>query len=199
VARKGRFFTFLGTCGLLIGLFGILYSLADATSQLASHDDWIAAFHRPLDSLDETKLPPGVHKDDLIKVADQQAETLWARRGTALPLAAINLILSLLLFTGCMRALRSDPWGLSAWRMASVVSLPYLALDGLFQIVQAHEVADVLAAAPAAIAPTPLEWLAQRRLQTFGRVGVELLYCVVCLLYLRGRRLSGGEDTSPSA
>jgi hypothetical protein len=116
---------------------------------------------------------------------DRLAEARYARRGVLLPLAAVNMILSLLLFAGCTRVLRGQAWGLSAWLLCAMVSIPYHLLDCTVSVVQARELAAVLEGLHDNEAALALNIIDLSMMWTLLKSGLEILYFAVCLLYLR--------------
>lgn len=141
-----------------------------------------------IDPILETSLLPGLvplSRDDVLRVVEKQADLVYGRRGVALPMAAMNFILSLLLFAGCARAMRGLPWGASAWSLAAVASLPYQLLDVAFAIVQAR---DLSAALDGLSSGAVLFGSTRGSLQIlFAAVkgGLLAVYFVSCAVYLR--------------
>jgi hypothetical protein len=170
---KPALFYVLAAFGLLIGSFGGMFALSKAAPLLGSRDQYISAYREFAEKL------PG-HDAQSLKMAEQEADAIYSRRGVALPLAAMNLILSTLLFLGCGRALRGSPWGLSAWQLAVVASLPYTLLASAFAIVEAREIA---AAMPHDAVVELGVQLSILRTAIFD--GLAIVYYLVCILYLR--------------
>jgi hypothetical protein len=186
VVKKPPLLVALAVIGLLLGGFGSVYSIATVQSFLRSRDAFINDVRDEIDRLvpSADKLAP---REQLTRLVEKEADAVYSRRNAALPLAAMNFILSLLLFAGCGRALRNDQWGLSAWTMAALGSIAYTALDCAFSLVRTN---DLLALSKEPGLPDVLvtsAWAAARlqRLVSIGRAGIEILYFALCVVYLR--------------
>lgn len=185
-------FRALSLVGLLLGAFGAFYSLAAASPLLASRDQFVEAYRetaeRELANYPATPPAPvpgstlrPFSRDELMAIFGKQADLLYSRRGVALPLAAINFILSVLLFTGCVSARRRQIWGLQAWELAALGSLPYLILECGFALVQAHDLAALQGDASA-----PANLLSQVQVMLgLGKLTLETFYFAACLWLLR--------------
>jgi hypothetical protein len=120
-----------------------------------------------------------------------------------LPIAAVGLILSMLLFAGSLRAMRGDPWGLSAWQLAAAAGMPYQLLSTILAVATAHDLTRAFADAP----PSAMMLVAPLGLETLLAIlsgGIAILYLGTCVLYLRtpGVRSHFSDDagrTPPSA
>jgi len=159
----------LAALALLLGSFGTLFTVSRAVPLLLSRDQFVSEVRHSAE-----RLPLNVND-----VAEKEADVVYSRRGVALPLAAMNLILSVLLFLGAGRAMRGSPWGLSAWHVAATANIPYTILATVFSLVQTRELRavmpDVAADAVAGVLSTgAIFW-----------GGLEVLYFAACVLYLR--------------
>ncbi len=182
-ARRPTLLYVLASTGLLLGGLGSFYSGCHAAPLLQSRDQYLAAIH---DVAEHQALPPEVgSKEDLMKAFDKQAEVVYSRRGVALPLDAMNFILSMLLFLGCGRALRGHTWGLQAWILAAMVSVPYTLLDCAFSIVQSRDLQNAYRDTSGMLG---VVMMASTRLQiliAMVKSGVEILFFGICVIYLR--------------
>jgi hypothetical protein len=169
MAQRPALFYILAAFGLVLGAFGGMSSVSNGLSLLMTRDEYVSASRETAEKL----APPA--QDDLLKLVERQADTLYSRRNVALPLAAMNFILSTLLFLGCGRAMRGQAWGWSAWQLAATASNPYTILAGAFALVQARELQSVL---------EPSLLLIQR-LWAEVKTAFELVYFVTVSLYLR--------------
>jgi hypothetical protein len=159
----------LAAFGLLIGSFGGLYAASSAATLLRSRDQYIAEAKHRVEHL------PG----DAEKIAEKEAEVVYARRGVALPLAAMNVILSVLLFLGCGRAMRGNAWGASAWELAAFANIPYTVLWAAFNLVQAREMKAALPEIGIELTSSILGLI------VIFWAGMAILYYAVCVIYLR--------------
>jgi hypothetical protein len=163
----------LAAFGLVLGSFGGMFALSKALPLMSTRDQYVTAYKEWFE-----KLPAA--KEETTALAEKEADVIYSRRGVALPLAGMNIILSTLLFLGCGRALRGSPWGWSAWRFAAMASVPYTVLASAFALVQAREMA-------AAMPNDPIVDMAMRLsvLKTVLLDGLAIAYYVLCVLYLR--------------
>jgi hypothetical protein len=165
-------FRLLAIVGVLLGSFGSFYTLLQGTALLAEHDQYVRSYREAA----ERALPPLAPgtPDDRGALFEKVADARYARRGVALPLAAINVILSLLLLAGCLRALRGQAWGLSAWTVAAAASIPYQVLDAAHSALELRDVAAIVQAPGDHSIVFVLGWMC-----------VMILYYGVCVIYLR--------------
>src|SRR5262245_60016526 len=112
--QRPKLLVFLAGVGILLGTFGAMYSVSSAAPLLQPRDQFMTAFKE----VGENQ----IRAPELRQMVEQEAEATYARRGTFLPLYGINVLLSLLLLSGCTRALRGSTWGISAWEFASLLS-----------------------------------------------------------------------------
>lgn len=187
----------LAAFGLIAGAFGAQHAINLGVGMLAPRD----AMVQVIEARNEP-LKGHVAAADLDKYTQREADARYGRRNAALPLAAVGLVLSCLLFAGCLRAMRGDPWGLSAWSLAATASLPYQLICIAFAWVNGMDLDRALADAPSSLAMLKLQVYAE----TLGGVvlgGFAIAYFGACALYLRTapvrRAFSDGERTTPSA
>ncbi|MDB4969384.1 MAG: hypothetical protein JWN44_5073 [Myxococcales bacterium] len=189
-------FYVLAAFGLVSGAFGAQSAIITGLSMLAPRDAYvhaIAARNEPLKSL----IPPA----ELERWSVREAEARYDRRNAAIPLSGVGLILSCLLFAGCLRAMRGDAWGLSAWSLAASASIPYQLISTALAVATTRDLTTIFSAAPA----TVMMLVAKLQLEMLGALvlgGLALVYFGTCVLYLRTvgvRRLSGDGRTPPSA
>jgi len=127
-------------------------------------------------------LKPFVAQPELDKYDAREADARYGRRNAALPLAIVGLILSGLMFTGAMRAMRGDDWGRSAWSFAAAASIPYQLLNLALGVVVARDLAKAVAELP------PMAQLLVGGGQMLASIvfcGVAVLYYGMCVIYLR--------------
>ena len=139
--------------------------------------------------------------DDLEAWSKREGEARYARRNAALPLAAMGGILSCLLLAGCLRAMRGDSWGVSAWALAASASIPYQLLATALALVTLHDLQRIFVEAPAAMMPMMMR-IGIERLGSIVLAGLAILYFGACVIYLRTirvRRLSDDGRSPPSA
>lgn len=185
---------------MVLGGFGAMYSIASAPLLLGTRDNFVRTFREA----SMRQLPSVAPPAQLEQMAEREADARYNRRNAQLPLLAIELIVSLLLFAGVTRALRGQRWGVAAWSLAATVAIPYQLLDTALTLVQSRDLEAIFMALP-----PPLNFLrvASLELQTMLGViigGLEIAYFTACLLYLRRPSVralfSGGEGrTRPSA
>jgi hypothetical protein len=180
----------LAVVGLIMGALGTAISVVT-----------VGVLLRPAEELAQLK-PTEPATTPTQQRALVQTEVLIGRRGAILPLATMNLILSVLLFAGCRRAMRGDPWGASAWSFAALASILYQVLATVLQLILLGEIQRASAnlspnlVDPHAVGPSSAS-------ATLVVAGVEILYYAVCVLYLRlhsvRRRFSDDAGTTSSA
>jgi hypothetical protein len=184
VLKKPALFKVLAIFGLILGGFGSLYSFASSMPLLSSRDQYVAIYREAAEK-QSAVVPTPALRDELVHMYERQADTVYSRRGVQLPLAAMNIILSMLLFAGCTRALRGQGWGLSAWTMAALASIPYTVLDVAFSVVQARDLSAVFRETAGPMGLLSTSWLTIQTMLTMLKATAELLYFGACLLYLR--------------
>jgi hypothetical protein len=155
----------LALAGVLIGSTSALFAMSIGRELLADRDELIQKVRQqsgPSPSPSPSPSPtPGV------PTPEEAAGAMWDARGVVLPLGAIWLILSLLLFSGCLRALRGSAWGASAWKTACAAWLGFQVIVFALVVIRLHEV------------PPPV-------LLVLGAI-----YPVGCLAYLRRPPIAG--------
>jgi hypothetical protein len=177
--QKPPLFYILAAFGLVLGLFGGMSAISNGLSLLMTRDEYVSATREGAE-----KLAPAA-KDDVLHMVERQADAVYSRRNVALPLAAMNVILSGLLFLGCGRALRGQAWGISAWQLAAAASIPYTLLACAFALVQARELRTVFEETPGPLGALSGSILAMQRLLTLLKTTLELIYFAAVWLYLR--------------
>jgi hypothetical protein len=181
----------LAFTGLMLGCFGCLYAMGEASMLLMPREKLVSAVREAHEKqLGQAK--PEV-REMRLRIAEKQADAQWSRRNVGLPLAAAELILSVLLFAGCARALRGIAWGHSAWLLAVKVTIPYLIVRCAFAFVYARDLAaiygsDVSLGAEATIRLAELSLVT---LWSVFKAGLQLIYCVGSILYLRRPEIAG--------
>jgi hypothetical protein len=187
----------LAAFGLIAGAFGAQHAVATGVTLLGPRDAYVHAVAARNDAL-KPLVPPA----DLERYSQREGETRYQRRNAALPLAGVGLILSCLLFAGCMRAMRGDAWGLAAWSLAATASIPYQLIATSLSVVTARDLTRAFADAPS----TVMLLVTQLQIEALGALvlgGLGVLYFGACVLYLRSpslrRRFSDGGRTPPSA
>lgn len=94
-----------------------LFALAVGQQLLVDRDEYVKRVKEELPALVSPSPSPGAPS------LEEEAGKAWDTRGVALPLAGISVILSMLMFAGCLRALRGSAWGASAWKTAALAWL----------------------------------------------------------------------------
>jgi hypothetical protein len=140
----------LALVGVLIGSTSALFSISVARELLGDREELVqkvrqqmaeqsgaspspAASPSPEASPSPAANPPGgISPDEAVGM-------VWDVRGVVLPLLGIWLILSFLLFSGCLRALRGSAWGASAWKMACAAWLGFQAILFVLLLIRLHE------------------------------------------------------------
>jgi hypothetical protein len=201
----------LGAFGVVLGGWGSLDSLTIGFSLLTPRDTYVekykAARVQPIESLSQqpslkSLLPP---KADVERFGEREAEARLGRRNAALPLALVGVILSCLLFAGCTRTMLGDPWGLGAWSLAALASVPYQVISTVLTLVTVHDTARGLAAQGLQTLPPFLALqLTLQQGVSLVWLGVALSYYGACIVYLRrptvrARFSADAGRTPPSA
>ncbi len=174
----------LAAFGLVLGSFGTLYALSSATPFLLTRDQFVGAVRDEA----EKQLPvpaDGADRGQLVHLEERKAEVLYARRGVALPLAAMNLILSALLFAGTARAIRGHAWGVSAWSLAAAASVPYTLLAFAAFIVESRALIAAFRETPGPLAELNVTTQHLKELAVAFQAALEVLYFAISWLYLR--------------
>ncbi len=186
----------LGAFGLVLGGFGMVYSLNSATSLLEPRDQYVRVI---ADNAEKSPIPIAPPAE-LRRMGERIAEVRYSRRGVVLPLAGMDFILSTLLLAGCLRAMRGQSWGLSAWSLAALASIPYQLLDGAFAIVQARDLERAFADLTPPISPA---LGANQAVVSVLFDIVQIFYYGACVIYLRRaslrRRFTSGAGSPPAA
>jgi len=148
----------------------------------------------PLRGLLAPAVRPVGDRAQLLALAEAEADADFARRGLRVPLMIMNLILSLLLFASCARALRGLPSAISMWSWCVMLSVPYQLLSCAAEYVQAREKLHALdsVGVSAAVSFGLRSTLELYSLGTILATGMLVLYYAICWLYLR--RLGGLSD-----
>src|SRR5437868_6744248 len=123
----------LAAFGIVGGACGAVRGTTAAALFVKSHDEYDKLVNTNVDALKPLVSAPEI---DYYK---REAAARWSHRNAALPLAAVGIILSCLMAAGAMRAMRADPWGLSAWRFAAAASMPYQLVSLALELVVARE------------------------------------------------------------
>jgi len=173
----------LAAFGMILGGFGMLYAMTAGAALLAPRDAYLQAHHEAAEKQLGGATPEA--REELVRLTEKQADVIWSRRGVALPLAAIDLILSFLMLAGCLRALRGQSWGLSAWLLALKLSIPYVILDSAFSFVRARDMAAIYRDTTGPFGLMAQSMLSLQSLTTLVKSTLELLYCGAAILYLR--------------
>jgi len=177
VPKQPPFLKVLAVFGLVLGTLG---GMDGATSALAysalSRDEFVKARQQ---TVDEQIGEP------MVKLIERSADVEYARRNVAIPLGVMNLLLSVLLFMGCGRALRGQTWGAAAWQMAAAASIPYTLLATAFSVVLSRELDAAYHAMEGSEAILMTIGMSLRRLGVYFKTALEVLYFAVCWFYLR--------------
>lgn len=196
-AQRPALLYVLAAFGLIAGAFGAQHALTTGLTLLGPRDAYVRVVTQRNEAL-KGLVPPA----DLERFSEREGEARYRRRNAALPLCAVGLILSCLLFAGCMRAMRGDGWGVQAWSLAATASIPYQLIATALAVVTSRDLTRVLGDAPS----TSMMLVAQLQLEALGALvlgGIAILYFGACVLYLRSagvrRRFSDGGRTPPSA
>ncbi|HEY7957353.1 MAG: hypothetical protein ACHQ17_11550 [Polyangia bacterium] len=196
--KKPRLLVVLGALGLVLGAFGIMFSVAQASSLLVSRDDYVTAIREAAEK-QIGNLPPKLGtKDELTQLMEKRADVVYSRRKVALPLAAVNVILSFLLFAGCARALRGQSWGLSAWMLAALASIPYNLIDCALALVQSNDLRVAFHGASGPLGEFARQWVSVESMTAMLKTSVELLYFGICVVYLRRPEIQARFTPPPS-
>jgi hypothetical protein len=183
VSARPKFLVVIAAFGILLGGYGVLNAIATGTTLLLPRDAYIKAHHDEAEKNLSGATPE--LRDTLVQIAEKQAAAHYGRRGVALPLAAIDLILSFLMMAGCLRALRGLGWGASAWSLAAKLIIPFMILDSAFMIVQTRDLVPILSEAPQPLGGFAQMGLSLKMMWTFVKSTFVILYCGTCVIYLR--------------
>jgi hypothetical protein len=188
----------LAAFGVIAGAFGARNALAVGVDLLKPREVYAQQI-----AARNALFKPLVPAADLERYGQREAETRYARRNAALPLAAVGLIVSALLFTGCMRAMRGDPWGLSAWELAAWAGLAYQLVSTALAMVTARDLTRTFEQAPSTAMPL-LAGIQMEALFALLLGGLAVVYFGACVLYLRTPGVRhhfsvDGTGTPPSA
>jgi hypothetical protein len=181
VAPKPPLFKLLAGIGILFGSLSAMYATFSARAFLMERGAFVDMYEEAAKTLvaPSPSPSPSPSPNPALAVAreklpKQVAETLYARRGVILPLAGINLILSTLLLFGCLRAWRGTAWGLQAWTLTCVASIPYQVLNAASVALQTRDLAPFFGESMRPNMTLALLWMI-----------LCILYYGGCLVYLR--------------
>jgi hypothetical protein len=182
---KPPLFKLLAAVGILFGSLSAMYATFSASAYLKERDAFVdmytqaaAGILNPSPSPSPSPSPDPALVAAREKLPQRVAETLYARRGVVLPLAAVNLILSALLLFGCLRAWRGTMWGLQAWTWTCLASIPYQVLNTASFALQTRDLAPLFDEKMKPNLAAALLWMT-----------LCILYYGVCLVYLRRARI----------
>ncbi len=183
----------LGALAVLLGGFGGSRALMDQIlPYLGSHDAFVAERRQEIE-LRNQLMPAEADGGAVSRAGDALGEQAWTRRGIVLPLGVANLLLSLMLFIGGLRAMSGSPWGHGAWQFAAKLSVPYTLVAAAVAFVSARDGWDanlVLAAGLAKTKHVPSAFVADVQLyQERGLVclgaALAITYYLWCVIVLR--------------
>ncbi len=181
--------SFLAGLGLVLGTFGALSSVAIVLPLVDSRDSFVSMYREIAEK--QRALPtelggPEIKSGELVKEAEREGDIYYGRRGTAIPLAIVNFVLSGMLFIGCGGALRGLKSGVQNWRFALWVSILYHAVDTAFALVQSNDLR-------AAVDPSTTlgqfveKTIALRSSVLMFKGASEVIFFLICLVYLQTR------------
>jgi len=183
----------LAAFGVISGSYGALRAVGTAAMFAKPHEVYVQVVTANNKALEQFVSAPELERYDA-----READATYSRRNAALPLAAVGLILSCLIFGGAMRAMRGDAWGLSAWSFAAAASIPYQLVNLALTVVMARDLSKAVAELP------PMAQLLVGDAQLMASIlicGLAVLYYGVCVIYLRTegvrRAFSGGAARTP--
>jgi hypothetical protein len=191
----------LAAFGVVFGGWGSIESLNVGLALLTPRDGYVEKVktarmqtYDSLQALSPTMMPS---KAEFERFSEREGDARYGRRNAALPLALVGVILSCLLFAGCTRTMLGDPWGLGAWSLAALASIPFQTISTVLALVTSRDLARSLGET------SPILSL-QLHFQEIGTLiwaGTTLLYYGACVLYLRAAsvraRFSGAAGRTP--
>jgi hypothetical protein len=181
---RPRILTILAVLTVIVGSLGVGHGLARLLSFAEGHDAFVGQMR---DSF--AAQLPNLPAEERQRLGEDYGEREWARRGAVVPLALVNLVLSFLLFSGAIEALRGRSWGAGAWEWSAKLSIPYTIVAMLLLRVEMHDFAAGLATSSSAVAPgsgqavDEMESLARGAAALYGLVMVG--FYLACVLYLQ--------------
>jgi hypothetical protein len=189
-ARQPALLYVLAAFGIIAGGYGSINSVTSAAMLLKPPEEFakLIVEHNEL-------WQPQLPKAELDRQSAREAEAAYGRRKAALPLAAVGLIVSCLLFAGCIRSMMGDRSGASLWSLAALASIPYQMLAMALSLLTLRDFARTLDAVP--------EGLRLVRMGIVISSALAIGYYASCLVYLRARERmlvsDGAGRTPPSA
>jgi hypothetical protein len=183
----------LGTFALVLGGFGSSRALMEqVVPYLGSHESFVSEHRREIELRNQFSSPE-VAPDVIQRAGDAYGERAWTRRGINLPLGLVNLVLSVMLFLGALRALARSQWGHGAWQFAARLSIVYSLVWATVGWVEARDAFDANAALATNLSlqlNIPAETLAGWELwrdRGFAVAWAAILagFFATCALYLR--------------
>jgi hypothetical protein len=146
---RPRFLLPLALIAFLYGGVGVVSSWGTIAMLTTPHDELISAMRESHGSVFPFLAQVGT-EDDQRRMAEREAEVLWARRNALIPLSVCNIIACTLILLGAMRSLRKNArtaWGCSAWQLGALLAIPCAVLDCLLSALCAREVLAAIAGA----------------------------------------------------
>jgi hypothetical protein len=176
----------LAAFGVVFGGWGSIESLNVGLGLLTPRDSYVekikTARMQTYDSLASlSNMMPS--KAEFERFSEREGDARYGRRNAALPLALVGIILSCLLFAGCTRTMLGDAWGLGAWSLAALVSIPFQLISTTLALVTTRDLLRSLGEA----SPILTLQLQFQEIATLVWAGTALLYYGACMLYLRSR------------
>jgi hypothetical protein len=181
---RPRLLTILAVLTVLAGSLGVGHGLTRLLSFAQGRDAFVGQMR---DSF--VAQLPNLPAEDRQRLGEDYGEREWARRGAVVPLALVNVVLSFLLFSGAIEALRGRPWGAGAWEWAAKLSIPYTIVAMLLLRIELHDFGAGLATNPSTALPVDaqsmgeMESLARGAAALYGLVLVG--FYLACVLYLQ--------------
>jgi len=183
----------LAVLTMVAGGFRACSSLNELTTFTLPRDTFVKLYREQAESVPATQLMPPSARE---KLGEQAGEQAWARRGVAIPLGVVNLVLGFLLFFGAMRALAGSHWGHGAWEWAARLSVPYVVVSTAMQLVVLRDAASQVTAVmremgmgpPATSAMTDMVGTMIQFAVVIGGLLALALY-VTCWVYLRRQEI----------
>jgi hypothetical protein len=177
----------LALLGFLYGGVGVVSSWVTIAALTSPHDQFISGTRDNAGHMFGSSPQLGT-EDDQRRLAEREAEVLWSRRNSLIPLAVGSIIASTLILLGARRSLRKSPrtaWGCSAWQLGALLGLPCVALDGVIAFLRSRELLTVIASATDPLSKQLRDMAPLLDRLMIGQAAMTTLYLVAVALYLQ--------------
>lgn len=180
---------------LLIGILGAFGAMSELAVHLSERHMAIARLSRiGAESVQFSQPFASLPQPEAARLALLLGDERFERRGVAIPMAGLTLLLCWLLITGALGTLRKQPFGVPLFSWAALMNIPFAGLGLLVLTVRSREITSALGqtvaeAMSAMTRRTPEAELAEIWLYQRQAVRSFEVLCALWCLFLTGATL----------